>query len=73
MRTAAFYRTTPGGASLCSGRALVTITGAVQAPGVYELAFGTPMSDLLAAASGPVEPLQALRGLGDSLAIYEIP
>jgi NADH:ubiquinone oxidoreductase subunit F (NADH-binding) len=42
------------------GSALVTITGAVQAPGVYELAFGTPMSDLLAAAGGPVEPLQAL-------------
>ena len=34
--------------------------GAVRAPGVYELAFGTPMSDLLAAAGGPVEPLQAL-------------
>ena len=29
-------------------------------PGVYELAFGTPMSDLLAAAGGPTEPLQAL-------------
>jgi NADH:ubiquinone oxidoreductase subunit F (NADH-binding) len=42
------------------GSALVTITGSVRAPGVYELAFGTPMSDLLAAAGGPVEPLQAL-------------
>jgi NADH:ubiquinone oxidoreductase subunit F (NADH-binding) len=42
------------------GSALVTITGAVGAPGVYELAFGTPMSDLLAAAGGPSEPLQAL-------------
>jgi NADH:ubiquinone oxidoreductase subunit F (NADH-binding) len=42
------------------GSALVTITGAVRAPGVYELAFGTPMSDLLAAAGGPLEPLQAL-------------
>jgi len=42
------------------GSALVTITGAVRAPGVYELAFGTPMSDLLEAAGGPVEPLQAL-------------
>ena len=42
------------------GSALVTITGAVRAPGVYELAFGTPMSDLLAAAGGPTEPLQAL-------------
>ena len=42
------------------GSALVTITGAVRAPGVYELAFGTPMSDLLTAAAGPSEPLQAL-------------
>ena len=31
-----------------------------QGPGVYELAFGTTMSDLLAAAGGPTEPLQAL-------------
>ena len=42
------------------GSALVTITGAVRAPGVYELAFGTAMSDLLEAAGGPSEPLQAL-------------
>jgi NADH:ubiquinone oxidoreductase subunit F (NADH-binding) len=42
------------------GSALVTISGAVAAPGVYELAFGTPMSDLLAAAGGSTEPLQAL-------------
>ncbi len=42
------------------GSALVTISGAVRAPGVYELAFGTSMSDLLAAAGGPSQPLQAL-------------
>jgi NADH:ubiquinone oxidoreductase subunit F (NADH-binding) len=42
------------------GSALVTITGAVRAPGVYELAFGTAMGDLLDAAGGPSEPLQAL-------------
>jgi NADH:ubiquinone oxidoreductase subunit F (NADH-binding) len=42
------------------GSALVTITGAVAAPGVYELAFGTPITDLLAAAGGSAEPLQAL-------------
>ncbi len=42
------------------GSALVTISGAVVTPGVYELAFGTPMTDLLAAAGGPSEPLQAL-------------
>ncbi|HLJ02718.1 MAG TPA: NADH-ubiquinone oxidoreductase-F iron-sulfur binding region domain-containing protein [Solirubrobacteraceae bacterium] len=42
------------------GSALVTISGAVGAPGVYELAFGTPMSDLIEAAGGASEPLQAL-------------
>jgi len=42
------------------GSALVTITGAVRSPGVYELAFGTPMNDLVAAAGGSTEPLQAL-------------
>jgi NADH:ubiquinone oxidoreductase subunit F (NADH-binding) len=42
------------------GSALVTIIGAVGAPGVYELAFGTPMTDLIAAAGGATEPLQAL-------------
>jgi NADH:ubiquinone oxidoreductase subunit F (NADH-binding) len=42
------------------GSALVTISGAVAVPGVYELAFGTPITELLAAAGGPAEPLQAL-------------
>jgi NADH:ubiquinone oxidoreductase subunit F (NADH-binding) len=42
------------------GSALVTISGAVASPGVYELAFGTPMRDLLAAAGGATEPLRAL-------------
>src|SRR5205807_7073315 len=42
------------------GSALVTISGAVAAPGVYELAFGTPMSELIAAAGGSIEPLRAL-------------
>ena len=47
------------------GSALVTITGAVRAPGVYELAFGTPMSDLLDAAgrSGRAAPGAARRRL----------
>jgi NADH:ubiquinone oxidoreductase subunit F (NADH-binding) len=48
------------GTSADPGSALVTISGAVAAPGVYELAFGTPMTDLLEAAGGAVEPLQAL-------------
>jgi NADH:ubiquinone oxidoreductase subunit F (NADH-binding) len=42
------------------GSALVTISGAVAEPGVYELAFGTPMGDLLDAAGGATEPLRAL-------------
>jgi NADH:ubiquinone oxidoreductase subunit F (NADH-binding) len=42
------------------GSALVTVSGAVQNPGVYELAFGTPMNDLVDAAGGSTEPLQAL-------------
>jgi len=42
------------------GSALVTISGAVAAPGVYELAFGTPMTDLVDAAGGATEPLRAL-------------
>jgi len=48
------------GSAADPGSALVTISGAVTHPGVYELAFGTPMTDLLAAAGGPSEPLQAL-------------
>ena len=42
------------------GSALVTISGAVAAPGVYELAFGTAIRDLLAGAGGETEPLRAL-------------
>jgi NADH:ubiquinone oxidoreductase subunit F (NADH-binding) len=42
------------------GSALVTISGAVAAPGVYEMAFGTPMADLLDAAGGPTEGIRAL-------------
>jgi NADH:ubiquinone oxidoreductase subunit F (NADH-binding) len=42
------------------GSALVTVSGAVRAPGVYEMAFGTPMTDLLAAAGGLTEDLRAL-------------
>jgi NADH:ubiquinone oxidoreductase subunit F (NADH-binding) len=42
------------------GSALVTISGAVAAPGVYELAFGTSMTDLLAAAGGVTDGLRAL-------------
>jgi NADH:ubiquinone oxidoreductase subunit F (NADH-binding) len=42
------------------GSVLVTISGAVTAPGVYEMAFGTPMADLLEAAGGATERMRAL-------------
>jgi NADH:ubiquinone oxidoreductase subunit F (NADH-binding) len=48
------------GTSADPGSVLVTISGAVASPGVYELEFGTPMEELLAAAGGAAEPLQAL-------------
>jgi NADH:ubiquinone oxidoreductase subunit F (NADH-binding) len=47
------------GTSADPGSALVTISGAVGAPGVYELAFGTPMTALIEAAGGETEPLRA--------------
>ncbi len=42
------------------GSALVTLTGAVTARGVYEIALGTTFGDLLAQAGGATEPLQAV-------------
>ena len=41
------------------GSVLVTISGAVADPGVYEMGFGTPLRDLLDAAGGPTERVQA--------------
>jgi NADH:ubiquinone oxidoreductase subunit F (NADH-binding) len=42
------------------GSALVTISGAVGRPGVYEIALGRPAGELIELAGGPAEPLQAL-------------
>jgi NADH:ubiquinone oxidoreductase subunit F (NADH-binding) len=42
------------------GTCLTTISGAVTDPGVYELAFGTPVRDLLTLAGGQTEPIQAV-------------
>ncbi|HEV2637139.1 MAG TPA: NADH-ubiquinone oxidoreductase-F iron-sulfur binding region domain-containing protein [Actinocrinis sp.] len=42
------------------GTALVTVGGAVAAPGVYEIPLGITGQDLLALAGGPTEPLQAV-------------
>jgi NADH:ubiquinone oxidoreductase subunit F (NADH-binding) len=47
------------GTSADPGTVLATISGAVASPGVYELAFGTPLRDLVDAAGGPTEPIQA--------------
>ena len=38
------------------GSALVTLSGAVQRPGVYEVPLGTPLSDLVAEAGGATGP-----------------
>jgi NADH:ubiquinone oxidoreductase subunit F (NADH-binding) len=42
------------------GTTLVTISGAVQSPGVYEVAAGMAVADLLTRAGGPLEPIRAL-------------
>lgn len=39
---------------------LFCISGAIAAPGVYELRLGTPLSGLIALAGGPTGPLQAV-------------
>jgi NADH:ubiquinone oxidoreductase subunit F (NADH-binding) len=41
------------------GSILVTVSGGVARPGVYEIAAGTELGDLMRAAGGPIEPLQA--------------
>jgi NADH:ubiquinone oxidoreductase subunit F (NADH-binding) len=41
------------------GSALVTISGAVEEPGVYEVALGTPLRELVALAGGVTEHVRA--------------
>jgi NADH:ubiquinone oxidoreductase subunit F (NADH-binding) len=43
-----------------AGSALVTVSGAVQRPGVYEVALGMPAGELIRRAGGPSEPPQAI-------------
>ena len=42
------------------GSMLVTLAGAVRYPGVYEIAIGTSVADVLGQAGGPSGPLSAL-------------
>ena len=42
------------------GTTLVTVSGAVAAPGVLEVALGTPLAALVERAGGPVEPPAAV-------------
>src|SRR5205807_6076415 len=42
------------------GTALVTLSGGVGAPGVYEIGLGTSLHDLLVAAGGATAPVRAI-------------
>jgi NADH:ubiquinone oxidoreductase subunit F (NADH-binding) len=48
------------GTAAAPGSALVTLSGAVARPGVYEIPLGTPIGALLDQAGGAVEPVQAV-------------
>jgi NADH:ubiquinone oxidoreductase subunit F (NADH-binding) len=43
-----------------AGSALITVSGAVQRPGVYEIALGMPVGELIRLAGGPSEQPQAI-------------
>jgi NADH:ubiquinone oxidoreductase subunit F (NADH-binding) len=47
------------GLASAPGSTLVTVDGAVARPGVYEIALGTPVGQVMLQAGGPSEPLQA--------------
>ncbi len=48
------------GTPAAPGSALVTVAGAVQRPGVTEIALGTELHEVLGAAGGPAEQPQAI-------------
>jgi NADH:ubiquinone oxidoreductase subunit F (NADH-binding) len=76
---AAWFR--DGGAGGVPGTTLVSVSGAVQAPGVYEIPAGTPLPDLLRVAGGPLQQVRALlvggyfggwvEGTGDGLSFAD--
>jgi NADH:ubiquinone oxidoreductase subunit F (NADH-binding) len=48
------------GTAAAPGTALITVSGAVRRPGVYEVALGTTIGQALDLAGGPAEPAQAV-------------
>ena len=42
------------------GSALLTLSGAIEYPGVYEIEYGTPLGDLIEAAGGATSEIKAL-------------
>ena len=48
------------GTPAAPGTMLVTVSGAVASPGVYEVELGTPIGSVLSCAGGPTEQLQAI-------------
>jgi NADH:ubiquinone oxidoreductase subunit F (NADH-binding) len=48
------------GTPAAPGTMLVTISGAIARPGVYEIELGTPLGAVLMQAGGPIESLQAM-------------
>jgi NADH:ubiquinone oxidoreductase subunit F (NADH-binding) len=59
-RGAGWFRS--AGTASAPGSALVTVSGAARRPGVYEIAFGTPVGDVLelAGGSGEIGGVQAV-------------
>src|SRR5260370_21022845 len=53
------------GTKAAPGSALVPVAGALARPGVTEIALGTGLYEVLAAAGGPTEPAQAILAGGD--------
>jgi len=57
---AGWFRELGSGPGPAAGSALVTVSGAVTRPGVYEIALGMPIGALIRWAGGPSEPPQAI-------------